>query len=42
MDALVALTAARYGSAVVPTRNPDDLTAYLKALAAQDVHAVQV
>ncbi|WP_267884977.1 hypothetical protein [Kitasatospora phosalacinea] len=42
MDALVALTAARHGSAVVLTSDPDDLTAHLKALDAQDVHVVQV
>ncbi|GLW54577.1 hypothetical protein Kpho01_25880 [Kitasatospora phosalacinea] len=42
VDALVALTAARHGSAVVLTSDPDDLTAHLKALDAQDVHVVQV
>ncbi|MFI9783590.1 hypothetical protein ACIHEI_08815 [Kitasatospora sp. NPDC051984] len=42
VDALVALTAARHGSAVVFTSDPTDLTAYLKALDAQDVHVVQV
>nr|WNW39202.1 hypothetical protein RKE32_17490 [Streptomyces sp. Li-HN-5-13] len=41
-DALVALTAARHGSAVVFTSDPADLTAYLKALDAQDVHVVQI
>ncbi|MER7696499.1 hypothetical protein [Streptomyces sp. NPDC096095] len=42
VDALVALTAARHGSAVVFTREPADLDAYLKALDAQDVHVVQI
>ncbi|MEU1364997.1 hypothetical protein ABZ454_02520 [Streptomyces sp. NPDC005803] len=41
VDALVAITAARHGSAVVFTRDPADLAAYLKALA-QDVHVVQI
>ncbi|MFE9698392.1 hypothetical protein [Streptomyces sp. NPDC006270] len=42
VDALVALTAARHGSAVVFTSDPADLDAYLKALDAQDVHVVQI
>ncbi|MFE2428650.1 hypothetical protein ACFXJ5_18160 [Streptomyces sp. NPDC059373] len=42
VDALVALTAVRHGSAVVFTSDPDDLRAYLSALKAQDVHVVQV
>lgn len=42
VDALVALTAARHGSAVIFTSDPADLNAYLKALGAQDVHVVQV
>ncbi|MER6916519.1 hypothetical protein ABT354_33110 [Streptomyces sp. NPDC000594] len=42
VDALVALTAARHGSAVVFTSDPADLSAYLKALDAQDVHVVQI
>ncbi|MEU3602770.1 hypothetical protein ABZ714_29295 [Streptomyces sp. NPDC006798] len=42
VDALVALTAARHGSAVVFTSDPTDLTAYLTALDAQDVHVVQI
>ncbi|MFJ2441070.1 hypothetical protein ACIOWG_11515 [Streptomyces sp. NPDC087658] len=42
VDALVALTAARHGSAVVFTSDPADLDAYLRALNARDVHVVQV
>ncbi|MDH6118575.1 hypothetical protein ABH930_003520 [Kitasatospora sp. GAS204A] len=42
VDALVALTAAQHGSAVVFTSDPTDLTACLNALDAQDVHVVQV
>lgn len=42
VDALVALTAVRHGSAVVFTSDPDDITAYLRALDAQDVHVVPV
>lgn len=42
VDALVALTAARHGSAVVFTSDPADLTAYLAALDAHDVHVVQI
>ncbi|MFI6059363.1 hypothetical protein [Streptomyces sp. NPDC051286] len=42
VDALVALTAARHGSAVVFTSDPADLHAHLKALDAQDVHVVQI
>ncbi|MFC7219030.1 hypothetical protein ACFQLX_12770 [Streptomyces polyrhachis] len=42
VDALVALTAARHGSAVVFTSDRADIEAYLQALDAQDVHVVQV
>ncbi|MDQ0795042.1 hypothetical protein [Streptomyces sp. B1I3] len=42
VDALVALTAARHGSAVVFTSDPADLDAYLKALDAKDVHLVRI
>ncbi|WP_251071203.1 hypothetical protein [Streptomyces sp. ISL-43] len=42
VDALVALTAVRHGSAVVFTSDPVDLAAYLKVLDAQDVHVVQI
>ncbi|WP_033894841.1 MULTISPECIES: hypothetical protein [Streptomyces] len=42
VHALVALTAARHGSAVVFTSDPADLDAYLKALDAKDVHVVQI
>ncbi|GAB2738665.1 hypothetical protein GCM10010442_69080 [Kitasatospora kifunensis] len=42
VDALVALTAARHGSAVVFTSDPADLTAYLAVLDAHDVHVVQI
>ncbi|MEU4178706.1 hypothetical protein [Streptomyces sp. NPDC026589] len=42
VDALVALTAARHGSAVIFTSAPADLVAYLKALDAQDVHVVRI
>ncbi|MEV7089766.1 hypothetical protein AB0O07_28415 [Streptomyces sp. NPDC093085] len=42
VDALVALTAARHGSAVVFTSDPAAVGTYLKALKAQDVHVVQV
>lgn len=38
VDALVALTAVRHGSATVFTSDPDDLSAYLEALDARDVH----
>jgi hypothetical protein len=41
-DALVALTAARHGSAVIFTSDPDDLTAYLGVLGTHDVHVVRV
>jgi hypothetical protein len=40
--ALVAMMAARHGSAVVFTSDPADLDAYLKALDAKDVHVVQI
>ncbi|MCZ7415960.1 hypothetical protein [Streptomyces sp. WMMC897] len=42
VDAWVALAAARHGSAVVFTSDPDDLQAYLVALGASDVHVVRV
>jgi hypothetical protein len=42
VDTLVALTAVRHHSAVVFTSDPEDLTAYLTALGAQDVHVVPV
>ncbi|MGF1427644.1 hypothetical protein [Kitasatospora sp. LaBMicrA B282] len=42
VDGLVALTAARHGSAVVFTSDPTDIRSYLQALGAKDVHVVQV
>jgi hypothetical protein len=42
VEALVTLTAVRHGSAVIFTSDASDLTAYLRALDAQDVHVVQV
>lgn len=42
VDALVALVAARHGHAVIFTSDPADLTAYLDALGAHDVHTVPV
>jgi predicted nucleic acid-binding protein len=42
VDALVALTAARHGNAVVFTSDPADLTAYLDAMGARDVHTIPV
>lgn len=42
VDALVALIAVRHISAVVFTSDPHDLSAYLAAFAAQDVHVVAV
>jgi hypothetical protein len=42
VDALVALTAAQHGSAVIFTSNPGDLQAYLTSLNARDVHLVEV
>jgi hypothetical protein len=39
---MVALTAARHGEAVIFTSDPADLTAYLEALDARDVHPIQV
>ncbi|SFC01560.1 hypothetical protein [Streptomyces aidingensis] len=38
VDALVVLTAARHGAAVVFTSDPDDISACLTALDARDVH----
>jgi predicted nucleic acid-binding protein len=42
VDALVALTAARHGSAVIFSSDPLDLSAYLNSLNARDVHVVDV
>lgn len=42
VDAWVALAAARHGSAVIFTSDPDDLLAYLAVLRPQDVHVVPV
>jgi hypothetical protein len=42
VDAMVAMTAVRHGSAVVFTSDPDDISAYLSALNAQDVHLVAI
>jgi len=42
VDALVALAATRHGNAVIFTSDPADLTAYLDALGARDVHTVPV
>jgi predicted nucleic acid-binding protein len=42
VDALVAITAVRHGRAVVFTSDPDDISAYLSALNAQDVRLVAV
>ena len=42
IDALVALFAVRHISAVVFTSDPHDISAYLAAFAAQDVHVVAV
>ncbi|WP_370075756.1 hypothetical protein [Streptacidiphilus sp. MAP12-16] len=42
VDALVAITAVRHGSAVVFTSDPDDIGAYLSALNAQDVRLIAV
>jgi hypothetical protein len=42
VDALVALIAVRHISAVVFTSDPEDVSAYLAAFAAQDVHVVTV
>jgi hypothetical protein len=42
VDALVALTAARHGSAVIFTSEPADLKAYLSMLNARDVRTVHV
>jgi len=42
VDALVALIAVRHISAVVFTSDPHDITAYLAAYGAQDVHVVTV
>ena len=42
VDALVALIAVRHISAVVFTSDPADVSAYLAAFAAQDVHVVTV
>ncbi|MGW2396321.1 hypothetical protein ACWCYY_07175 [Kitasatospora sp. NPDC001664] len=42
VEGLVALTAARHGSAAVFTSDPADITAYLTALNAHDVHVIPV
>lgn len=42
VDALVAMTAARHGSAAVFTSDPDDIQACLKALDAHDVRVIAV
>jgi hypothetical protein len=42
VDAMVAITAVRHGSAVVFTSDPDDIGAYLSALNAQGVHLVAI
>ena len=42
VDALVAWTAAKHRSAVVFTSDPGDLTAYVDAIGAEDVHLVAV
>jgi predicted nucleic acid-binding protein len=42
VDALVAVTAVRHGSAVVFTSDPHDIAAYLATLDSLDVHLVTV
>jgi hypothetical protein len=42
VDAMVAMTAVRHGSAVVFTSDPDDISAYLSVLNAQDVRLVAI
>ncbi|WP_374983371.1 hypothetical protein [Streptomyces fradiae] len=42
VDAWVALAAARHGSAVIFTTDPEDIRAYLSVLAPADVHVVAV
>ncbi|MFD5321434.1 hypothetical protein [Streptomyces sp. NPDC127098] len=42
VDAWVVLAAARHGSAVIFTSDPDDIHAYLEVLAPPDVHVVAV
>lgn len=42
VDAWVALAAARHGSAVIFTSDPDDIHAYLEVLQPPDVHVVPV
>lgn len=42
VDAALALAAARHGAAVIFTSDPDDLSAYLVALDASDVHVAPV
>ncbi len=42
VDAWVALAAARHGSAVIFTSDPDDVKAYLAVLEPPDVHVVAV
>ena len=42
VDALVAWTAVKHRSAVVFTIDPGDITAYVEAIGADDVHVVAV
>ncbi|MDT0331901.1 hypothetical protein [Nocardiopsis lambiniae] len=42
VDALVAWTAVKHRSAVVFTSDPGDITAYVEAIGADDVHVVAV
>ncbi|MER7763553.1 hypothetical protein [Streptomyces sp. NPDC097619] len=42
VDACVALAAAKHGSAVVFTSDPEDITAYLEVLDPPDVHVIAV
>jgi hypothetical protein len=42
VDAWVALAAARHGSAVIFTSDPDDVKAYLAVLEPPDVHVVSI
>lgn len=42
MNAAVALAAAKHGSAVIFTSDPEDITAYLSVLNPPDVHVQAV
>ncbi|MFH9980812.1 hypothetical protein ACH4ND_16445 [Streptomyces sp. NPDC017179] len=42
VDAWMALAAARHGSAVIFTTDPEGIHAYLAVLALRDVHVVAV